>query len=495
MSAQVSTMADKLVADRLGAPSVMAFALTAAAPIMVVGAIIPTALAVTGVVGVGVALLIVAAILAVWAVGYVTMARHVSNAGSLYTYVAHGFGPIPAVGALLVQLLVYSMMQVSLYGVWGVQADAILGGLIGVRAPWWVWALGALALVTILGARNVGVVSRILAVTVLAELVVVTIVSMINLAHPASGHVTLDALDPRTLTPSALGVMLAIAATAFVGVEEAPVYSEESKRLRITILVGTFAALGLMVVPYVLGAWSMTVAAGSDRIVDVATELGPDTLVLPASRHWGGQTLVDIFHLLLLTSIGAAMVAYHNAVSRCAFAAGRERVLPAALGRTSPTTGAPIVASLAQNCCGLVTIVVFAAGGWDPMTAMFYILGTTGAVGVFTLMTAASASVVAYFARDRREEGVWATAILPTLATLALTGCLCLILDNYPSLVGVAPDSPARWLPLGVLGVFVLGVLHGLWLRAKRPDVLRLVGYGANAVLMDNHLTPSPALQ
>ena len=300
---------------------------------LVVGGVVTTGWVVAGVVGVSVVLLAVAAVLAVWCVGYVTMARHVANAGSLYTYVANGLGPILGIGAGFTQILAYSMMQFSLYGIGGAQADAILGDLLGVRVPWWGWALVAWLVVAILGTRGVGVSSKILAVAVAAELVLVMVISAVDLTHPAGGTVSLEALNPSGLDISSWGVALAIAATAFVGVEAAPVYSEESRRPKTTILVATFAALGLMAVVYVLGSWAMTVAVGPDQVIPTAIQLGPDTLLIPASQHWGGALLVDIGHVLLLTSVFAGMVSYHNAVSRCAFALGRELVLPEAFFR------------------------------------------------------------------------------------------------------------------------------------------------------------------
>ena len=90
---RADTLAGALAADRLGAPSVASFALTAAAPIMVVGGVVTTGWAVTGTVAISVALVGMAILLAVFCVGYTAFARHVANAGSLYTYLAHGFGP------------------------------------------------------------------------------------------------------------------------------------------------------------------------------------------------------------------------------------------------------------------------------------------------------------------------------------------------------------------------------------------------------------------
>jgi amino acid transporter len=447
--------------------------------------VITSAWAVTGIVAVGATLAAVAGLLAVWAVGYVTMARRVTNAGALYTFVAHGFGSVPAVAASFVQALAYTFMQVGLYGIGGYQARVILGDLTGINAPWWAWALVAWALVAVLGTQGVGLSSKILGCAVIAELVIVGIISIVALAHPAGGQVSFAALDPSRLDVSGLGVALAISVTAYIGVEAAPVYSEESKRPKSTVLVATFLALALMTLTYTVGSWAMTVIVGPDQVIDTATRLGPDMLLIPASQYWGGQTLVNTGHLLLLTSIGVGLVAYHNAFNRTAFALGREHVLPEILGRTSPTSGAPIAASMLQSICGLATITVVAMTGWDPMTGLFYVLGTTGGLGVFLLMTAASGSVLGFFARNPSGESIWATRILPAIATTLMIGCTWLIFDNYATLIGATPTSPARWTPLAFAAVGAAGLGYGLWLRVRRPDILNRVGHGANAALLD----------
>ena len=85
-----STVLAALATNRLGIFDVIMFALTAAAPLMVVGGVVTTGWAVTGTTGFPLAFLIVAVVLAVFCVGYMAMARRVTNAGAFYTYIARG---------------------------------------------------------------------------------------------------------------------------------------------------------------------------------------------------------------------------------------------------------------------------------------------------------------------------------------------------------------------------------------------------------------------
>ena len=106
---------------------------------------------------------------------------------------------------------------------------------------------------------------------------------------------------------------------------------------------------------------------------------------------------------LPLTSLFAAMISFHNAVARYMFALGRERVLPVALARTEPSTGAPRVASLTQSAIGLAVIALYALAGWDPMVRLFFWGGTTGAFGVLCLLVPTSRAVLAFYARAPRD--------------------------------------------------------------------------------------------
>ena len=53
----------------------------------------------------------------------------------------------------------------------------------------------------------------------------------------------------------------------------------------------------------------------------------------------------------------------------------------------------------------MVAIVVYAAGGWAPMTDLFFWLGMTGGFGILVLLALTTVAVIAFFARDPRGGG------------------------------------------------------------------------------------------
>jgi amino acid transporter len=226
----------------------------------------------------------------------------------------------------------------------------------------------------------------------------------------------------------------------------------------------------------------MTVAVGPTHMVAAASALGPDLLLVPAAGHLGGDLLVNTGHALLLTSIGAGLLSYHNTVARTVFALGRDRVLPGVFGRTNPATGAPRTASLAQSTGGFTVIAAFALGGWDPMTRLFFTTGITGALGVLLLLTAVSAATVAYFAADRRGERRRSAIVAPALAVPLLGGCMLLVVTHLAALLGVDPGSPWRWAPPGLyLAAAGTGVVVAARLGYRAPQHLLQVGRVTNA--------------
>src|SRR5436190_1212071 len=103
-----SAVSKALAADRLGVPAVLFFVLAGVAPLTVAAGVIPAAYATTGLTAIPAAFVVIAVILALFAAGYVAMARHVQNAGPFYALIAAGLGRAAGVAAALVALLAYS---------------------------------------------------------------------------------------------------------------------------------------------------------------------------------------------------------------------------------------------------------------------------------------------------------------------------------------------------------------------------------------------------
>ncbi|SNT53962.1 Amino acid transporter [Streptosporangium subroseum] len=472
-----------LAQDRLGIPSVVFFVISASAPLTVIAGVVSTAYAATGVTGVPLAFVLLGAILAVFTVGYVTMARHVVNAGAFYAYTAKGLGRPAGVATAWVALLAYNALQVGLYGLIGSAVEPLLSEWFGISPAWWVIALAAWALTGLLGLMRVDVNGKVLAVLLLTEVAVVVVFDIANLLHPVASGYSLDVFGPSSFFVPGMGAVIAICIAAFSGFESSVVFSEETKDPRRTVPIATYIAIAVISGLYALSSWAMTVPVGSDKIVATSREQGPGLLFNLAGQHLGA-TIATIGSVLFATSIIAALIAFHNTISRYIFALGRERVLPAAFGRTSPRTGAPVNGSVAQSVVGLAVIVICVVFGLDPLVQLFFTVGSFGGLGVLLMLAATSVAVLAFFSKNPGLENAWRIRIAPGIAAVLLVVVLGFALVNFDTVLGVAPDSLLRWVLPAVYFIAIgLGVAWALALRANRPEVYANIGLGAEAAV------------
>ena len=477
-----------LARDRLGAPAVLFFVLAGVAPLTVAAGVIPTAYQTTGLIGIPAAFLVIAVILAVFSSGYVAMTRWITNAGAFYAFISRGLGRTVGVAAALVALLAYSFLQVGLYGAFGPNAASEAAAHLHVHGPWWAWALGAWAVITVLGLLRVDITGRVLGVLLCAEIAVIVAETISGLARPAGGHLSFATLSPASLTSAGFGtfgVLAVVAVLGFVGFEQAPVLAEEARNAHRTIPVATYVALGMIAVVYAGASWSMAAHAGTSHVVAAAGKEGPGLLF----SLGGSGVLSQAAQWLFLTSLFAAALAFHNAVWRYIYALGRENVLPAALGRTGGNN-IPKAASLTQSVTGLAVITGYALTGQDPMTRLFFWLGTSGGFGILVLLALTSVAIVAFFARDPRGENVWRRLLAPSLAAVLLGGIVVLAVWHYATLLGVPAGATAAWaLPASYAAVAIIGLAWGLVLKIRRPRVYAAIGLGPHAVT--GQLTPT----
>ena len=306
-----SSVSKALARDRLGVPAVLFFVLAGVAPLTVAAGVIPTAYQTTGLTGIPAAFLAVAVVLALFATGYVAMTRHITNSGAFYAFISRGLGRVVGVAAALVALLSYSFLQVGLYGALGPSAASEAAAHLPVHGPWWAWALGAWAVITVLGLLRVDITGRVLGVLLCAEIIVILAETVSGLAHPAGGHLSFATLSPAALTSAGfgtVGVLAVVAVLGFVGFEQAPVLAEEARNARRTIPVATYAALGMIAVVYAGVSWAMAAHTGTAHVVTAAGKQGPGLLF----GLGGSGALSQAAQWLFLTSLFAAALAFHN---------------------------------------------------------------------------------------------------------------------------------------------------------------------------------------
>jgi amino acid transporter len=477
-------------------PDLVFFIVAASAPLTAVAGGQAATYLVTGNQGVPFMFIPLGIMLALFAVGYAAMSRHVTNAGAFYAYVARGLGKVQAVGAAFIALIAYNAMQIGIYGLFGVAMGAFMSDKIGIDLEWYWWCLIGGGVIGVLGVLQIDLNARVLAVLLILEVLVVALFDFAILADPGPQGITGTGFDPSVAFGTAVGATLTFCVASFVGFESAAIYSEEVRDPKRTVARATFIAIGLIAVFYALSSWLVGIAAGPDTIVDPvalgAAGFGapdapdPTTVLFITGEDRLGAFWGDSASLLFATSLFAALLSFHNAVARYAFALGRERVLPRVFSHVQDRTGAPYVASLTQTVLALTVVIVFALADADPVLKLFTWLTNLGALGVLLLMAVTSFAVVAFF-RKRPDADVssFAGAIAPAIAGVALLVVLVLGVLNFNVLITGTTDAPTDTmtivLPVILFGGGLLGLLVGAWMKSNRPDTYARIGEGAGA--------------
>lgn len=480
----------------LGVKDLVFFMVAASGPLLVVAGALPVGYLGSGNAGLPLLLLIVGTVLALFAGGYAAMSRHVTNAGAFYAYIAQGLGKIPGVSAAFVALVAYNAIQIGVYGLFGVGMGAFFGPKLGIELSWWLWAFIGWAGVATLGVLRVELNAKVLAVAMVLECVLVVLFDVAGLLNPASGSVTFDAFDPSVGLGTAVGAGLTFVFLTFFGFEQAAIYGEEAKDPRRTIPRATRISLAILAGFYAISSWLFGVAAGPDTITSADGLLGagfatggaPDptvTFFALGTAHlgtlWG-----DVASLLYCSSLFAAILAFHNAISRYFFALGREGVLPRQLGHVSQRTGAPVYGSLAQSAIALVVFSAFALAGKDPVLTLFTWLPALGAIGLVLLLAATAFAIVRFFARHPdTAESRWATFTAPLISGVLLFGLFVTMLANFNVLITGSTEAPTDSLtyvlPAILFGAGVVGALVGLSLKLRGAPAYAAIGTGRAA--------------
>jgi amino acid transporter len=456
------------------------------APLTAVAGIVTTALAVTGLRGISIAMIVIAAVLVLFVVGYLAMARHIENAGAFYAYIARGISRPAGVGASWVALLAYNAFQLAAMGGVGAIGAPLIKDWFGVNLNWVVLSAIVWAIVAVLGVRDVGVSEKVLIVLVLAETLLMLIDS-IAIVTSSGFHFSGAPLAPSNLWGPGAGALLVIAATAFAGVEQGAVYVEESKDSRRTVPRATYGSIILIAAVYFFASW-VQISAGGTKVVDRAGKEGPDLFFNEAAVSMGNVAL-DVGHVFFLTSLVAAMIAFHNIIARYTFALGREGVMPYFLGRTT-ANGAPRNASVAQSVIAIAALLLWSIAGWDPLVTLFFWGGTSGGLGVLLLISLTSAAVIGYFWRNHHGESAWHRIGAPVIATALLLGTSYLALTNLSTLFGVDPNSgPAIIVPIAYAAIFLGGIGWGIALKSFGPSTYAGIGQGTRSAAGSSSLS------
>ncbi|WP_372594936.1 APC family permease [Actinotalea sp.] len=437
----------------IGVAGIVFLVVAASAPLTAIGGALPVMLAIGNGAGSPAAFIVVALVLLVFSVGFAAMSRHVVDAGAFYAYITEGLGRRMGLGAGGLALLCYTSIQAAVYGLAGATAQGLVIQIGGPDLPWWSWSLLLMLAVGALGYRNIDVGAKVLGVALTLEIAVIAVVAAAVLAQGGASGIDTVSFTPTAFFSGAPGIGIMFAVASFIGFEATAIYGEEARDARRTVPAATYVAVVLIGVFYALASWAFVLAFGSGDVV-AAAQADPD-MIFTAAAVYVSPIVAQIMVVLLLTSLFAALLAFHNAIARYLFSLGRKGVAPTALSRTHPKHGSPYMGSLTQTASAAVAVGVFALAGADPVLQLFTWMGGVATISVLLLMVLTSISVIVFFARSGVDGRLWHTRVAPTLGTLGLMGLVALVLWNFTTLIDGSVVLAGGLLAL-VVATFVL---------------------------------------
>ena len=405
---------------------------------------------------------LVSLLLVGWA--FAVFGTRLASAGSMYTMVAEGLGPIIGVliaWACVVAYTVIAMVVVAGSGQFFGQFLVVLGwGGADSTAFQVVLALLIGGAAVTLALRDVKVSMRAALTLEVISIVAITAVLLATVAKHGIADKAQFELDGVTLHGVVLGMVLAL--TGYVGFESAASLGQESdnprravpRAIRINVLTcGTYFIIGSYV--YILGFDKMG--------LDITESAAPLNDLAKGAGVSGLRYVID---LGIAIGFIAVTVAALTAVSRILFNMSREGLVPRALGEVDETHRVPKTTLLVVGVFTTATVVVSQLAGLTPVDILGY-YGSIATYGFIVAYLVVSLAAVGYLRRLGEFKPIH---LVPSLLGAAAMGAV-LYYSVHP-----VPDYPFNIFPYVFLGLLVPGMIAYFVLRSRRPEVAAAVG-------------------
>ena len=483
---------DKLHSKAVGLIGVLFLTLTGSAPITAMLLNIPIVVGNGNGLGASAAFIVATVILLIFSVGYAAMAGKVTAVGGFYSFISHGLGREMGMAMGFCSVVAYSVFEPSLAGGFAYFMNLKIMQLFNVNVPWPVLAIGMVVLISIMTYFDIKISSAILGVALVAEVIILLVFDIGVFAHAGNGaNVQLAALNPAAafsgfpamgkLGAGFAGIGLFFAFWSWVGFEMAPNYAEESKDPKRIVPLSLYISVLALGIFYTITCWAAT--SGYVKYNDLinAAQNNSATFFFDVSSRLLGPWSASIMSYLILTGSFACGMAFHNTAARYLYSLGRERVLPAALGKTHRVYKTPYVSSFVQTIASIAVIAAFAifVGSNDPngqaYGQLYGLMALLGTILILAAQAIVSIAIIVYFRANHPEDHhAWKTQMAPILAFVAQVWVIWLAASQMDFLGGGFPF--AKWIiPIDV-AVFVVGLAGALYIKKSDPGKFAQIG-------------------
>ncbi|MEU0059194.1 APC family permease [Streptomyces sp. NPDC006334] len=472
----------RLKPNAVGLLGVVFMAVATAAPITAMTGNVPFMVSAGNGIGAPASYLVAMVVLAIFSVGFTSMAKHITSTGAFYGFISYGLGRTIGLASGLLATFAYVVFEPALIGIFSTFATDTLKDQTGVDIPWWAFAALMLAINAAGTWFGVSVAEKLLVVLLATEVTILAAMAISVALHGGGPDgFSLDPVNPvNAFHGTSAGLGLFFAFWSWVGFESTAMYGEESRSPKKIIPKGTMISVLGVGVFYVFVSWMAITGTGEADAVKVATE-NPLALFFNPTEQYVGHWAVVVMQWLMITGSLACGMAFHNCAARYMYALGREGVLPSlqnTLGRTHAKHGSPHIAGLVQTVVTAVLLIAFWAADKDPYTGTYVLLAILGTMAILIVQAVCSFAVLVYFRKNHPESRHWfRTLAAPLIGGVAMLTVVALLVSNMGAAAGTESGSLVLKATPWLVGlVAALGIGYAQYLKRRYPARYLLLG-------------------
>lgn len=458
----------------MGTVALMLTVLAFAAPIAVVTSFIPITFIFGGVGSVS-AIIITMALVLFFAVGFVTMTKHVRRPGAFYSYVTAGLGKTPGLGGAFLTAASYYMVLIGGYALTGVLASQMIASFGGPAIPWWVAGGLAWAAVSILGYYHIDLSAKILIAAMVFEIALIVVFDVWTLIDGGADGLSVEPFKTSSITSGDLPITMLFCTLMFLGFEATAVFRDEVRAPSITIPRATYGAVIFVGIVHAVSAYCLITVFGSSEAMALA-KAQPTEMFPRAIGSMISPIFVQITTSIVVISQFASTISVHNVTSRYVQTLAADGALPKYFARVHGKHNSPHRASVLVASLAALALVPYIYSNSAPDLLYGQLMGI-GLVGLMLLMAMVSLSVMIWFMKNGRPKGVtiFHVYICPAIAFLGIGSAAIMAFSRFDVVFGGSVAQNKIFFAI-IAGAFLLGILSATYFRLFNKSTYAALG-------------------
>ena len=380
------------------------------------------------------------------------------------TAILTGAGYIAAMASVIAIVGGFFQMILQNYNVKGLES-----------VPWIIWVLIFLAFAAFMMIRGISISTKLAGFFFAFEIAIMVLVSVLTLIK-FHGSINFQPFEPKNITGGFKGLAAGfpLAIYLFIGWENSAALAEETDNPRKNVPKAVFTSIVIMLVAYTFFAYS-TVVGFKGNVAALSSAAIP---FLTVAKEVFAVALFFAF-LAGMTSTLGALIAGTNSQARLIFNAGREGLLPSAIGKVHSTRRTPVTALFTFLGLGLAIIGFWGLGhligghatsGSMSALTMFVESSTFGTILLLLVYGLSNLALPFYYKKHHPDiYNPFRHAVLPAF------GIVWILVPLY-YLAKPGQSAPYSWYPYLALGMVVLAIIYSVVLVSRDPGIGDRVG-------------------